>query len=192
MEVVRAGDLRPGLAGDHLPGDVDDAIRAGQLHRLRPVVGVCTNRLDDIMRFVRELNVASVNVWEVPGYRLEVTPFGGIKDSGLGTRKGVQSVLQGIHQRQDLLRPAVAPSLKWSDRSRDPLLNLLAAIALLVWGTHIVRTGMLRVFGENLRCVRVAASATAASPALAGLGVTSLVQSSTATCLIVASFVGTG
>ena len=34
-----------------------------------------------------------------------------------------------------------------------PLLNLLAAIALLVWGTHIVRTGMLRVFGENLRRV---------------------------------------
>ena len=33
------------------------------------------------------------------------------------------------------------------------LLNLLAAIALLVWGTHIVRTGMLRVFGENLRHV---------------------------------------
>jgi hypothetical protein len=33
------------------------------------------------------------------------------------------------------------------------LLNLLAAIALLVWGTHIVRTGMLRVFGENLRGV---------------------------------------
>ena len=33
------------------------------------------------------------------------------------------------------------------------LLNLLAAIALLVWGTHIVRTGMLRLFGENLRAV---------------------------------------
>ena len=33
------------------------------------------------------------------------------------------------------------------------LLNLLAAIALLVWGTHIVRTGMLRVLGENLRRV---------------------------------------
>ena len=33
------------------------------------------------------------------------------------------------------------------------LLNLLAAIALLVWGTHIVRTGMLRVFGENLRAI---------------------------------------
>lgn len=52
--------------------------------------GVCTNRMDDIMRFVRELQVGSVNVWEVPGYRLEVTPFGGIKDSGLGYKEGVQ------------------------------------------------------------------------------------------------------
>ena len=34
-----------------------------------------------------------------------------------------------------------------------PLLNLLAAIALLVWGTHIVRTGVLRVFGSDLRRV---------------------------------------
>jgi phosphate:Na+ symporter len=72
------------------------------------------------------------------------------------------------------------------------LLNLLAAIALLVWGTHIVRTGMLRVFGENLRHVLSRSFANRFTAALAGLGVTSLVQSSTATCLIVASFVGTG
>ena len=52
--------------------------------------GICTNRLDDVMRFVREVNVGSVNVWEVPGYRLEVTPFGGIKDSGIGVKEGVQ------------------------------------------------------------------------------------------------------
>lgn len=32
-------------------------------------------------------------------------------------------------------------------------MNLLAAIALLVWGTHLVRTGILRVFGANLRNV---------------------------------------
>lgn len=31
------------------------------------------------------------------------------------------------------------------------LLNLLSAVTLLVWGTHIVRTGILRVFGSNLR-----------------------------------------
>ena len=70
------------------------------------------------------------------------------------------------------------------------LLNLLAAIALLVWGTHIVRTGMLRVFGENLRQVLAVSFSNRFRAVVAGLGVTSLVQSSTATCLIVSSFVG--
>jgi phosphate:Na+ symporter len=72
------------------------------------------------------------------------------------------------------------------------LLNLLAAIALLVWGTHIVRTGVLRVFGENLRGILAASFSNRFSALAAGLGVASLVQSSTATCLIVASFVGKG
>src|SRR6059058_5469209 len=72
------------------------------------------------------------------------------------------------------------------------LLNLLAAIALLVWGTHIVRTGMLRVLGENLRRVLAKSFSNRLRALLAGLGVTSLVQSSTATCLIVASFAGKG
>ncbi len=58
--------------------------------------GVCTNRLDDVMRLVRELQVGSVNVWEVPGYRLEVTPFGGIKDSGLGYKEGVQEACRSF------------------------------------------------------------------------------------------------
>ena len=70
------------------------------------------------------------------------------------------------------------------------LLNLLAAIALLVWGTQIVRTGILRVFGENLRRVLAQSMGSRAKALLAGLGVTSLIQSSTATCLIMASFLG--
>jgi phosphate:Na+ symporter len=72
------------------------------------------------------------------------------------------------------------------------LLNLLAAIALLVWGTHIVRTDVLRVFGESLRRVLARSFSNRAKSMLAGLGVTGLMQSSTATCLIVASFVGSG
>jgi phosphate:Na+ symporter len=72
------------------------------------------------------------------------------------------------------------------------LLNLLAAIALLVWGTHIVRTGVLRVFGESLRGVLAKSFSNRATAVLAGMGVTTIVQSSTATCLIVASFVGKG
>ena len=50
------------------------------------------------------------------------------------------------------------------------LLNLLAAVALLVWGTHIVRTGMLRVFGENLRHVLARSVSNRFTAALAGLG----------------------
>jgi phosphonoacetaldehyde dehydrogenase len=57
---------------------------------------VCTNRLDDITRFVSELNVGTVNVREVPGYRLELTPFGGIKDSGLGYKEGVQEAVKSF------------------------------------------------------------------------------------------------
>ena len=57
---------------------------------------VCTNRLDYITRFVSELQVGSVNVREVPGYRLELTPFGGIKDSGLGYKEGVQEAMKSF------------------------------------------------------------------------------------------------
>ena len=69
------------------------------------------------------------------------------------------------------------------------LLNLLAAVALLVWGTYLVRTGILRVFGANLRHVLARSIDTRPAAALAGVGVTALVQSSTATALIVSSFV---
>jgi phosphate:Na+ symporter len=70
------------------------------------------------------------------------------------------------------------------------LLNLLAAVALLVWGTQIVRTGMLRVFGENLRQWLAAGMSSRPRALAAGVAVTSLVQSSTATGLIVSSFLG--
>ena len=76
--------------------DVDDAIAQVNSTAYGLSSGICTNRLDDIMRFVRELNVGSVNVWEVPGYRLEVTPFGGIKDSGLGYKEGVQEAMKSF------------------------------------------------------------------------------------------------
>ena len=40
--------------------------------------------------------VGSVDVWEVPGYRLELTPFGGIEDSGLGYKEGVQEAMKSF------------------------------------------------------------------------------------------------
>jgi len=72
------------------------------------------------------------------------------------------------------------------------LLNLLAGIALLVWGTHIVRTSILRLYGGDLRrFLRQSASNRFAAFA-AGLAVTALIQSSNATALMVASFASQG
>lgn len=72
------------------------------------------------------------------------------------------------------------------------LLNLLAAIALLVWGIQMVRTGILNVFGANLRQLIALGVRTRLMAVLSGVGVTAVVQSSTATSLIVSSFVGQG
>ncbi len=72
------------------------------------------------------------------------------------------------------------------------LLNLLSAIALLVWGTYIVRTGMMRLLGEKLRVVLSRSFANRFGALASGLAVTSLVQSSMATCLMLASFAGKG
>ncbi|MCD2513096.1 Na/Pi cotransporter family protein [Comamonas endophytica] len=72
------------------------------------------------------------------------------------------------------------------------LLNLLAAVALLVWGTHMVRTGVLRVFGANLRNLLARSMGNRVSAMISGIGVTALVQSSTATSLMTSSFVGQG
>lgn len=72
------------------------------------------------------------------------------------------------------------------------LLDLLSAVALLIWGTHIVRTGILRVYGSQLR--RVIGQNMSKRPLafVAGILVTALVQSSNATAMLVTSFVGQG
>ena len=76
--------------------DIDDAIRIANRTAYGLSSAVCTNRLDYITRFVSELQVGTVNVREVPGYRLELTPFGGIKDSGLGYKEGVQEAMKSF------------------------------------------------------------------------------------------------
>ena len=75
---------------------IDEAIRISNGTAYGLSSAVCTNRLDYITRFVSELEVGTVNVREVPGYRLELTPFGGIKDSGLGYKEGVQEAMKSF------------------------------------------------------------------------------------------------
>jgi aldehyde dehydrogenase (NAD+) len=76
--------------------DIDDAIRISNSTAYGLSSAVCTNRLDYITRFVTDLNVGTVNIREVPGYRLELTPFGGVKDSGLGYKEGVQEAMKSF------------------------------------------------------------------------------------------------
>jgi putative phosphonoacetaldehyde dehydrogenase len=76
--------------------DIDDAIRVSNSTAYGLSSGVCTNRLDYVTRFIEELQVGTVNIWEVPGYRIEMSPFGGIKDSGLGYKEGVLEAMKSF------------------------------------------------------------------------------------------------
>ena len=69
------------------------------------------------------------------------------------------------------------------------MLHLLSAVSLLVWGTHIVRTGVMRGFGARLRTVLSRSVEKKPLAFCAGIGVTALVQSSNATTMLVTSFV---
>ncbi len=58
--------------------------------------GVCTNDYRRMQKYIRGLNVGTVNIWEVPGYRIEMSPFGGIKDSGNGYKEGVIEAMKSF------------------------------------------------------------------------------------------------
>ncbi len=58
--------------------------------------GVCTNNFMRAKNYIKNLNVGTVNIWEVPGYRIEMSPFGGIKDSGLGYQEGVIEAMKSF------------------------------------------------------------------------------------------------
>lgn len=111
----RQGALFPPTVVDHVPYDcelvreetfgpaipiircktIDELIRVSNSTAYGLSSGVCTNRLEYITRFINELQVGTVNIWEVPGYRIEMSPFGGIKDSGLGHKEGVVEAMKG-------------------------------------------------------------------------------------------------
>ncbi|HEX6136088.1 MAG TPA: phosphonoacetaldehyde dehydrogenase [Casimicrobiaceae bacterium] len=95
MDVVRTETFGP-VSPVIRFADIDEAIRIANSTAYGLSSSVCTNRLDYVTRFVSELNVGTVNVREVPGYRLELTPFGGIKDSGLGYKEGVQEAMKSF------------------------------------------------------------------------------------------------
>ena len=95
-ELVREETFGPVIPIIRCPDDIGAVIRLSNSTAYGLSSGVCTNRLDYIQRFVAELEVGTVNVWEVPGYRIEMSPFGGIKDSGLGYKEGVVEAMKSF------------------------------------------------------------------------------------------------
>ena len=74
----------------------------------------------------------------------------------------------------------------------ETVLNVLGSVALLLWGVRMVRTGLTRAFGAALRRAIAACSRNRFTAFLGGIAVTGLLQSSTATSLLVSSFAGRG
>lgn len=95
-ELVLEETFGPVIPIIRVPDRIEDVIRISNSTAYGLSSGVCTNRIDHITRFVAELDVGTVNVWEVPGYRIEMSPFGGIKDSGLGYKEGVQEAMKSF------------------------------------------------------------------------------------------------
>ena len=76
--------------------DLDDAIAVANATPYGLSSGICTFDWRAIARCVRELRCGTVNVREVPGYRTELTPFGGVGDSGLGVKEGVREAIRAM------------------------------------------------------------------------------------------------
>ena len=72
----------------------------------------------------------------------------------------------------------------------EVLLNIAGAVALLLWATRMVRTGVMRAYGSQLRHALSRSIRNRFSAFVVGLGITSLLQSSTATALMAVSFRG--
>ena len=93
-ELVHEETFGPVIPIIRVPNDIDAVIKISNSTAFGLSSGICTNRLDTATKFINALHVGTVNIWEVPGYRIEMSPFGGIKDSGLGYKEGVWEAMK--------------------------------------------------------------------------------------------------
>lgn len=75
---------------------LDEAIAIANDTEYGLSAGVVSDHWPSIQRCISEIDAGTVNVKEAPGYRLEWTPFGGIKASGLGYKEGVIESMKGM------------------------------------------------------------------------------------------------
>lgn len=94
-ELVMEETFGPVVPIIRAPDDDDALIALSNSTAFGLSSGVCTNDFRRIQKYVAGLHVGTVNIWEVPGYRTEMSPFGGIKDSGNGCKEGVVEAMKG-------------------------------------------------------------------------------------------------
>lgn len=95
-ELVMQETFGPVIPIIRAPDDDDALIALSNSTDFGLSSGVCTNDYRRMQKYIRGLNVGTVNIWEVPGYRIEMSPFGGIKDSGNGYKEGVIEAMKSF------------------------------------------------------------------------------------------------
>ncbi|MCL5778648.1 phosphonoacetaldehyde dehydrogenase [Limibaculum sp. FT325] len=95
-ELVMEETFGPVIPVVRVPDDDEATITISNSTAFGLSSGVCTNDWRRMQGYIRGLNVGTVNIWEVPGYRIEMSPFGGIKDSGNGYKEGVIEAMKSF------------------------------------------------------------------------------------------------
>ena len=95
-ELVLEETFGPVIPIIRVPDNDDEVITISNSTTFGLSSGVCTNNFIRAKKYIQNLNVGTVNIWEVPGYRIEMSPFGGIKDSGLGYKEGVIEAMKSF------------------------------------------------------------------------------------------------
>jgi len=93
-ELVMEETFGPVVPILRVAGDDEAMIRLSNSTAFGLSSGVCTNDFRRMQKYITGLKVGTVNIWEVPGYRIEMSPFGGIKNSGNGYKEGVVEAMK--------------------------------------------------------------------------------------------------
>lgn len=95
-ELVMEETFGPIIPIVRAPDNDDELIKLSNSTAFGLSSGVCTNDYRRMQKYIAGLKVGTVNIWEVPGYRIEMSPFGGIKDSGNGYKEGVIEAMKSF------------------------------------------------------------------------------------------------
>lgn len=93
-ELVVEETFGPVIPVLRVPDDDDEVMAISNATAFGLSAGVCGSTLPRITAYIEGLRVGTVNIWEAPGYRTEMSPFGGIKASGNGVKEGVLEAMK--------------------------------------------------------------------------------------------------